>query len=490
MEANLEELHNNIPRSGGTVLIIEDINECIGQSLITEFYRDVSPEFLARHMIRLDSQAAVNHAKNVLGSRLRFPAQHRDLKVKDRLLLALTSPLAQEKNGFHVDCDFSSVVESPSAWGSTRVVTKTISFQPQSSVGPVSISIGDSGASTGISYFDNGANSFGDSIDNFERNISAGAGISDIMGVSGLLRVIKTEETKMQKTRTRLSCCQLEADFCEDPPQMQIGLLGADYPSADLVLVEATPDLSSGKKPLWDLSNGDPFQRLLSFSFRMDKELPVTVLRSPIVMEQGTSNCMITTALRLFQHHTPQSVFQPNDVPFFNPRHVPDSNGKCHILVWLLVESTWQLAVASLDSRLQRLRRKAANENSDKAFSLLKDFRREVVDARMLIAELKERYIQAVGEAEGWTVATSSGPDDQHKTVKMSVDEFWLQERTKPAPVIFGRAPSMDIKNLPETLEKLEQHINAMTQTVNEEIQVVIGSVQIEDAKTMKRQAE
>jgi len=222
----------------------------------------------------------------------------------------------------------------------------------------------------------------------------------------------------------------------------------------------------------------------------MDKELPLTVLRSPIVMEQGTSKCMITTALRLFQHHTPQSVFQPKDVPFFNPSDVPDSNGKCHILVWLLVESTWQLAVASLDSRLQRLRRQAANETSDKAFSLLKDFRREVADARMLVAELIEHYVQAVGEAESWLVASRSEPGQSQKTKKLGVDEFWLQERSKPAPVIFGRAQSMDIKNLLETLEKLEQRINAMTKTVNEEIQVVIGSVQIEDAKTMKRQAE
>ena len=482
MDANLKELHDNVPRSGGTVLIIEDIDEQFGQFLLTEFGQDVSPEFLARHMIRLDSQSAVEHAKNVLGPSLRVPGQHRSHKVEDHLLLALTLPLEQETKGFHVDCDFSSVVESPSTWGSTRVVTKTM----QVSGGKIS--------TTGISFSfgvkDNSIAVVGSS----ERSIGVGGArtdwIDDTMGVSGHSSVEKPKEVKMQKTRTRLSCCQLEEDFCEDPPLMQIGLLGADSLSVDLVLVEATPDLSSGKKPLWDSLNGDPFQRLLSFSFRMDKELPVTVLRSPIVIEQGTSNCMITTALRLFQHHTPQSVFQPKDVPFFNPRDVPDSNGKCHILVWLLVESTWQLAVASLDSRLQRLRRKAANETSDKAFSLLKDFRREVADARMLIAELRERYIQAVGEAESWIVATSSGLDDQQKTVKKGVDDFWLQERTKPAPVIFGRAQSMDIKNLPETLEKLEQHINAMTQTVNEEIQVVIGSVQIEDAKTMKRQAE
>ena len=230
------------------------------------------------------------------------------------------------------------------------------------------------------------------------------------------------------------------------------------------------PDLDSGREPLWDISNEDPFQRLLSFSFRMGNDLPSIVLRSPIVTEQGLSNCMITTALRLFQHHTPQSVFQPKDMPVFNPRDVPDSDGKCHVQVWLLVESTWQLTVASLDSRLQRLRRSAANGTSDEAFSMLKTFRREIADARMLIAELRERFVQAVGEAKSWAVTPPNGPNNAQTTNKMDANEFWSQERAKPAPVVFGRAQTMDIKNLPETLKGLEDWIHAMTQTVNEEI--------------------
>lgn len=201
-------------------------------------------------------------------------------------------------------------------------------------------------------------------------------------------------------------------------------------------------------------------------------------------------NGMITTVLRLFQHHTPQSVFQPKNMPEFNPLDVPDSNGKCHIMVWLLVESTWQLAVASLDSRLQRIRRSAANGTSDEAFSMLRTFRRELADARMLVAELRERFVQAVGEAESWIVALPTGPINARAIDKMDVDAFWSQERAKSAPVVFGRAQTMDIRNLPETLKGLEDWIHAMAQTVNEEIQVVIGSVQVEDAKTMKRQTE
>ena len=38
--------------------------------------------------------------------------------------------------------------------------------------------------------------------------------------------------------------------------------------------------------------------------------------------------------------------------------------------------------------------------------------------------------------------------------------------------------------------EKIEEKLTAMTRAINQEIQVVIGSVQVEDAKTMKRQTE
>jgi Mg2+ and Co2+ transporter CorA len=48
----------------------------------------------------------------------------------------------------------------------------------------------------------------------------------------------------------------------------------------------------------------------------------------------------------------------------------------------------------------------------------------------------------------------------------------------------------MDIRDLPDSLEKMERRVAALTASVNQEIQVVIGSVQVEDAKTMKRQTE
>jgi membrane protein YqaA with SNARE-associated domain len=48
----------------------------------------------------------------------------------------------------------------------------------------------------------------------------------------------------------------------------------------------------------------------------------------------------------------------------------------------------------------------------------------------------------------------------------------------------------MDVRNLFDSTEKLEGRVGALSQAINDEIQVVIGSVQVEDARTMKRQTE
>lgn len=70
--------------------------------------------------------------------------------------------------------------------------------------------------------------------------------------------------------------------------------------------------------------------------------------------------------------------------------------------------------------------------------------------------------------------------------------EFWSGQRSAstPTPNQEANMKSIDIRELPDLLKEFGEMIKAMTQSVNEEIQVVIGSVQIEDAKVMRRQTE
>lgn len=210
---------------------------------------------------------------------------------------------------------------------------------------------------------------------------------------------------------------------------------------------------------------------------------------------------------QLLQYHTVQSVFAPVAVPLnetlgtvtpqrrglestFALKATIDADGYTHelnptrgerqIFVWLLAESSWQLAISTLESKWQRVRCKVTKQAGDESFMMLTALRRQVADAQNFIAEAKASFTRTVKETGVWAVNGRL----------TNADEFWSSRAGAPATAVFRHAQSMDIRNLPDSFEKMEEKINALTRAINQEIQVVIGSVQVEDAKTMKRQTE
>jgi Mg2+ and Co2+ transporter CorA len=192
---------------------------------------------------------------------------------------------------------------------------------------------------------------------------------------------------------------------------------------------------------------------------------------------------MLTTVKRLFQQHTPDSVFRPKYVPILDSTN--PKIGHCHVFAWLLATSSWQAVVGNMESDLQRLQRNSANKANAEAFSQMRDFRRQVADAEVLLAECRQRLTVAMEGANEWA---ANGDDTQR--IKRAF--FWKtkKKRRQPTVPVSGRARSIDIKNLRVMLRMLEGKVNDMANTVNEEIQVVIGSVQVEDAQIMKQQTE
>lgn len=209
---------------------------------------------------------------------------------------------------------------------------------------------------------------------------------------------------------------------------------------------------------------------------------------------------------QVLQYHTVQSVFAPVAVPInesnrnvspqrrgieasfaFRAWNAEDRAyelspiwGNRQMIVWLLTESSWQLAISTLESKWQRVRCRVTKLAGDESFMMLTGLRRQVADAEDLIAESKQSFTQTIKETGRWMV--------NGKIV--SADEFWSGRPGAPTTAIFRHAQSMDIRNLPDSFEKMEARVSAMTRAINQEIQVVIGSVQVEDAKTMKRQTE
>jgi Mg2+ and Co2+ transporter CorA len=236
------------------------------------------------------------------------------------------------------------------------------------------------------------------------------------------------------------------------------------------------PDAEKDSNSLWKISKVNPFRTSLNFGIQYPVD---NLLRLPVVHEQWRRNAshMTTFVSQLLRHHTTDSVFNPRAIPHQRPGGGFNSES---IFGLLLAESTWRLAVSTLETTLQGLRHKATKLAGDEAFSMLTDFRREVSDVQMLIAESRKRCVEVVEEAECWRV----------DGLIVNAYHFWSQKPGAPIAALSRHAQSMDIRNLPDALERLESRVNDMMQTINEEIQVVIGSVQVEDAKTMKSQTE
>lgn len=208
----------------------------------------------------------------------------------------------------------------------------------------------------------------------------------------------------------------------------------------------------------------------------------------------------------LLQYHTVQSVFSPVAVPINErlgglrslrdgvessfvlkaadasdyPYQITTTRGNRQMIVWLLTESSWQIAMLALEGKWQRVRYKVTKMAGDESFMVLTGLRHQVADAQNLIAESKEAFTRTIKETGLWVVNGRI----------ITADEFWSSRAGAPSTAILRHAQSMDIRNLPASFEKMEEKLGAMTRAINQEIQVVIGSVQVEDAKTMKRQTE
>jgi Mg2+ and Co2+ transporter CorA len=179
---------------------------------------------------------------------------------------------------------------------------------------------------------------------------------------------------------------------------------------------------------------------------------------------------------QLLQRHTIQSVFSPKTVPLSNSQEVVVGQ----IITWLLAETSWHFATTDLENSLQRLRREATILPGSDVFPKLQKLRRQVADARILIAEARKLCVGPIWDASQWSVGGET----------VSAEGFWAQKPNAPNRAIYGRPQVMDIRRLSDSFDKFKKMIDEMTITITEEMQMVIGSVQVEDAKTMKRQTE
>jgi hypothetical protein len=337
------------PPPGGSALIIQDIDIKWADTLVNRSHTPISPAFFARHMIRLESQKIHASAKEYLGRRKEQFGCRTSLEDvfsgHDWVQAKLWLDIPADDVGLHFDCDIGGMANSPASFIHPNFAQARR--------------------------------------DTFEK--------------------CRSNHSHWRRTRTRLSWCQLKDNVCKT--QVSIGACEADFratdrSSIDLILVDAMPDMAWGPDPMWNDSLRDRFQKTLSL--RVDFTPALKLLRSPILVEHGhgSAECMLTTVKRHFQQHTPDSVFRPKYVPILDSTDV--KIGRCHLFAWLLAASSWQAVVGNMESDLQRLQRNSANKANSEAFSQLRDFRRQVADAEVLLAECRQRLTIAMEGANEW----------------------------------------------------------------------------------------
>jgi Mg2+ and Co2+ transporter CorA len=244
------------------------------------------------------------------------------------------------------------------------------------------------------------------------------------------------------------------------------------------VLIDSTPQLEG--LPLRTANSiGESPSKILRFETWIVPAQPRALANSFFM---AGDNLVLGQILNLFKHHTLQSIFPPRSIPVYQEEQIDKRNHlNKHVFVLLLLETSWRVSVNLLQSELNKLQHDATTIAGDRAFKMLAGLRRQLADAYELLAEvhgvvddrLKSRPIR-------WN---ANGVD-------LQPEAFWSDKRSQSVAVNIRQAKSVDLRDLPDLLEELVGRIKSMTKTVNEEIQIVIGSVQVEDARVMRRQTE
>lgn len=158
----------------------------------------------------------------------------------------------------------------------------------------------------------------------------------------------------------------------------------------------------------------------------------------------------------------------------------------------LLMLLYWQGLMETQEESLMRLQQLAASEDDAKAFSALTKFRRGLAPYPLYLDKLRSylgsRKLSKLELAndrendteddEGIAKAAKEGTDDPQPERLVS------NLRTPPR-----RSRPINLSTLvPRKLKEYDDRLKALREVLNDEIQVTIGSVQVNDAQVVKRQ--
>lgn len=145
----------------------------------------------------------------------------------------------------------------------------------------------------------------------------------------------------------------------------------------------------------------------------------------------------------------------------------------------MLAAQAWQGSVERLERNFIGIRQKlfAENVESEQAFRSLTSFRRRIIDTHRRFVETRERVVAEMALVTNWV------------GVQNHTDGTSIETEVIPGPSDAARSRQQaDPRNLPKLFEDIDQRMRAIMAVLAEEIQLLIGYAQVQDAKLMREQ--
>lgn len=181
----------------------------------------------------------------------------------------------------------------------------------------------------------------------------------------------------------------------------------------------------------------------------------------------------------LFRHYSIESIFRPPVADHFS----------C-----MLATSAYQKLVTNLEVEFLRRRQLATNvqTGNERAFLMLTNLRHDLTKTHEHMARTSSSidFVLALTQPDA---LRAQEPPAQYITMTPGHSMDSPGDRIAPtaSPAAGSRKQkTADLSKLTETFSELDSRLRVLIAALNDEIQIVIGSVQIQDAKAMKRQAD
>lgn len=178
----------------------------------------------------------------------------------------------------------------------------------------------------------------------------------------------------------------------------------------------------------------------------------------------------------LFRQYPIRTVF--SHWPVRNAENLPKKDqGHGDSLCWLLMSSHWQSMVTTLEATWVRVRRESTRLENDKTFAALAKLRGELADAHHLLT-ISRQCVNA--EFTHRTLSKVSSEEASPDVIMMGDSQ--IPRKREPH--------TSDPMGLREIFKELDDRIRIVIAALNDEIQITIGSVQIQDAKKTQQLTE